>query len=550
MEYPVRHGVPQCTIQDFETHAAGRHRLHDVIAWWAARRPDEPVVLSYDRSQILDWKTLDRASTGLALELLRRGFRKSDFLACSLPMSIEHILLEYACFKAGIIHTPLDLRLRPPEVLRCLEIVKPKGFAYLMPELSGVVKSHCTSVEHLLAQSDISELIAHAQSDTATLAPRLAEISSGIDESDPAQVIFTTGSTGSPKAALLSHRNITCQNFCLGTAFGFGTERILLNLPPSHVGGQAEILMTALFSGGSVVTLEIFDAMKSLDAIQRYGVTMLGQIPAMFQFEWRLADYSRYEFSKLKKVAYGGQQVSRQFLERMAQMAPLFATGLGLTEAAGFCTYTPMTSSVDEISQGIGYDMPAYSMSIRREIKEDGTSGEALPDGEVGNICFHGPQTFLEYVNDPVATAKTVSRDHHLYTGDLGWKDEKGLHFSARAKWVIKPAGNQVFPGDVENHICMLQGKVASCGAVGAEHRLLSEAIVAYVEKRPGADVSVAELKQHARGLTSYMRPLHYVLLEPGQMPLNRAAKIDYVRLSEMAKTETAELRAKGRWDL
>jgi acyl-CoA synthetase (AMP-forming)/AMP-acid ligase II len=84
---------------------------------------------------------------------------------------------------------------------------------------------------------------------------------------------------------------------------------------------------------------------------------------------------------------------------------------------------------------------------------------------------------------------------------------------------------------------------------VGVEHRLLSEAIVAFVEKKPGVELTLAELKQHARGLASYLRPLHYVLLEPGQMPLNRAVKIDYVRLQQVAIEEIAALRAKGRWD-
>ncbi|MGA2264245.1 MAG: fatty acid--CoA ligase family protein, partial [Acidobacteriota bacterium] len=423
-------------------------------------------------------------------------------------------------------------------------------FAYLIPDLASAASNHCPWIEHWFAQADLAEKIARdANPPSVGLWSAYEEALAAVGENDAAQVIFTTGSTGSPKAALLSHRNITCQNLCLGAGFGFGEERILLNLPPSHVGGQSEVLMTALFWGGTVVTLDIFDPIKSLDAIQKHRVTMLGQIPAMFQFEWRLADFDKYDLSSLHKVVYGGQQVSRQFLERMARMAPLIATGLGLTETAGFCTYTPMTSSVDEIMAGIGHDMPAFAMSIRGEMKEDGTAGDPLPDGEVGNICFRGPQTFLGYAKDPASTAKTVSSDGYLYTGDLGWKDGMGLHFSGRAKWVIKPAGYQVFPGDVENHFCMLHEKVSACGAVGAEHRLLSEAIVVFVEKKPGADLSVGELKQHARGIASYMRPFHYVLLEPGQMPLNRAAKIDYVRLSEMVREEVDQLRAKGRWD-
>jgi len=550
MNLPACRGVPRCTLDNYERDCADRHLLHQVIAYWADRKPNDPAIISYDRRQAVDWVTLDRVSTEVAIELLHLGFCKGDFFATSLPMSLEHIFLEYACFKIGVIHAPLDLRLRVPEVLRCLEMVRPKGYAALASDLAAAAAGNCPRIEHCLVHTDLAELIARSSGPSSPgLRSAFAEAVAAVGECDGAQVIFTTGSTGSPKAALLSHRNITCQNFCLGAGFGFGKERILLNLPPSHVGGQAEVLMTALFCGGSVVTLDVFDPAKSLDAIEKYRVTMLGQIPAMFQFEWRLADFDKIDLSSLKKVVYGGQQVSRQFLERMARMAPLIATGLGLTETAGFCTYTPMTSSIDEVLAGIGYDMPAYAMSIRREMKEDGAAGDPLPDGEVGNICFCGPQTFLGYVNDPAATAKTLSADGHLYTGDLGFKDDKGLHFSGRAKWVIKPAGYQVFPGDVETHFCSLQEKVTACGAVGAEHRLLSEAIVVFVEKKPGVDLTVGELKQHARGMASYMRPFHYVLLDPGRMPLNRVAKLDYVRLHDMAMQEVDQLRAKGRWD-
>jgi acyl-CoA synthetase (AMP-forming)/AMP-acid ligase II len=193
--------------------------------------------------------------------------------------------------------------------------------------------------------------------------------------------------------------------------------------------------------------------------------------------------------------------------------------------------------------------MPLYPMTVRQPMRDDGSAGEELPEGEMGHVCFRGPQTFLGYVNDPEATARAISSDGYLYTGDLGYQNAMGLHFAGRAKWVIKPAGYQVFPGDVENAICALDAKVASCAAVGAPHEVRVEAIVAFIEKKPEVGLTVAELKQHARGMAAFMRPLHYVILEPGRMPLNRSAKIDYVKLSEMALEEVARLRSARRWD-
>ena len=226
------------------------------------------------------------------------------------------------------------------------------------------------------------------------------------------------------------------------------------------------------------------------------------------------------------------------------------ALGLGLTEAAGFCTYIQTSAANrDAILSGLGQDAPIYPCSIRQPMREDGNAGDELPSGEVGHVCFTGPQTFLGYINDPEATARTISRDGFLYTGDLGFRDSAGLHLTGRAKWVIKSLGYQIFPGDVEAHVCTLTDKVANCVVVGVDHEVVSEAVVAVVEKKPDVELTRRELERHARTLPTYMQPRHWILLEPGQMPLNRVVKPDYVRIQEMANQEIAQLRDRGEWD-
>jgi acyl-CoA synthetase (AMP-forming)/AMP-acid ligase II len=553
--------IPQVTLEQYEQHYRGLHLIHAAVDYWAARKPDEAAIVNATRGTRLTWRDLQLGSMALANELWRRGFRSGDYLAASLPLLNEHVLLEYACFRLGVIHVPLDLRLHPAEVIRCLSLVRAKGYFFLgktaaadFAALGEAVRQKCDFVEHLVQFSPAADCISGATGFAewmrAAEQPRAAAAYAGPAEHDGAQVIFTTGSTGSPKPALLSHRGITCQNLCLGTAFEFGPgQSVLCNLPASHVGGQAEILITALFTGATAVTLEIFDPVKSLEAIERYGVTLVGQIPAMFNLEWRTADYASRNLTSLRAAVYGGQAVPRPFLDRMLQMAPRIATGLGLTEASGFCTYTPLAPDAGFVARGIGWAMPAYPLTVREAMDAAGAAGAQLAPGEVGHICFQGPQNFLGYVNDAEATASTLSRDGWLYTGDLGFVDNDGLHFSGRAKWVLKPAGYQVFPGDVENHFSAMTDRVAGVGVVGHEHRMWSEGIVAFVEKQPGADLTDAELRKHARGLASYMRPLHYVILEPGAMPMNRTAKVDVTRLQQLAREEVGKLRERGRWD-
>jgi acyl-CoA synthetase (AMP-forming)/AMP-acid ligase II len=565
--------VPQYTREDYERDFADRHLLHNVVAKWAKAKPEAPAILGAESNRAVAWSEFDRITTALARELLRLGFVKGDFLVTLLPLSVDHILLEYGCFKIGVIVAPLDLRLSPAEVMRALEILRPRGFVSLgvktpfdLRPLWSAVQAHCPWVEHCIAMdsecaipgtisyASVAEPAARAATDTnpKTGADSAALAGISLTEDDGALVIFTTGSTGSPKPALLSHRNITVQNMCMCGAF-FGGDRgsrTLVNLPASHVGGQTEAMMSTFFGGGTAVLLEIFDASRSLRAITRHRVEILGQIPAMYSLEWMLKDYGRHDLSSLRVAAYGGNVVSRPFVDQLADMAPVIGTGLGLTETAGFCTYIQANKDEKEtILAGLGQDMPIYPCSIRQPMRDDGHAGDELSSGEMGHVCFLGAQTFLGYVNDPAATAQAISRDGFLYTGDLGYKDAEGLHLTGRAKWVIRSLGYQIFPGDVERHICTLAGKVANCVVVGVAHKVVSEAVVALVEKKPDVELSRSELDRHARGLASYMRPRHWIILEAGQMPLNRVVKPDYLRAQEMARQEIAVLRARGEWD-
>ena len=562
--------IPQLTLSDYESRFADRHLLQDIVVKWAEERPDALAIINADRAargaepSTLSWVAFQAATCKLASALRGLGLGKGDYLSTSLPLLTEHILLEFACFRLGVILAPLDLRLSPAEVIRSVNLIGAKAFAFLgkspladFRELGRAVARNCSSVQHLIQFSPADELIENARSFAALWGDSSAaarEFDIPVSPDDGALVIFTTGSTGSPKPALLSHRNITCQCMCISQAFfgGDSGARTLVNLPASHVGCQTELLMGTLFGGGTAVILETFDPARSLRAIQEHKVNKIGQIPAIFNFEWRLRDYDSYDLSSLDFAAYGGQQVSPAFLQKMATMAPAIATGLGLTESAGFCTYAMQDSHAGTtgLASSLGAAMPVYPFTVRQPMREDGYAGHELPDGEIGHICFRGPQSFLGYVGDPEATARTLSGDGWLYTGDLGSRDQSGaLHLTGRAKWVIKSFGYQVFPADIENHICCLESSVASCAVVGAEHAIVGEAIVAFVERKPEAPLTVQNLDRHARALSSYMRPRHWVILEPGQMPLTRSLKADYMRLSEIARDEVARLRSEGKWD-
>lgn len=545
--------------------------IADYVTLYAKERPRDTAIIEHNTGETVTWKTFNTSVNAFAAKLLSIGLAKGDIVATSLPLLKEHVYLIYACYRIGITIAPLDLRLKAGEIRYCFEKMKPKAYFFLgktpivdfRPMIREVMAA-CPFVRHWVQFQKEADLIMEGAVGIAEfvrdikkvfllnlLTGRVNKARQKLGKRDAALIIFTTGSTGSPKPALLCHENILIQN--IGLCAGFELEksdRMLINLPPSHVGCTTEQLGTVLFGGGIAVILHIFDPKLSLEAIEKHRVTVIGQIPALFNMEWRLPDYAKYDLTSLRFAIYGGQAVPREFLVKMKAMAPRIGTGLGLTETAGFCTYTNVDADVDELAQGIGYDSPLCPISIRDFMKPDGAAGAEKPRGEVGEICFSGSQIFLGYLGDPENTAKTVSKEGICYTGDVGYYDEKGLHFSGRAKLVIKPKGYQVFPEDVERHIHdKLRDRAAQVAVIGVVHEVFSEGIMAFVECLEGKTITPKEVLAACGDISAYSRPSHVVILKVGEIPLNRVAKTDYLTLKAKAAAIVEELRARGGWD-
>lgn len=551
-----------------ERLAALPENLADSVAAHARRQPDGVALIEHHTGEVVTWRAFDRAVDAFAALLLAKGFKRGEVVATSLPLLKEHVYLLHACYRIGVVAAPLDLRLRAGELHACFEKLRPAGYFFagapaLMPVLREVV-GNCPSVRHWVQfQKERTGILPSAtwvKDFTAgikvaylvgALLGRVRRARARVGPRDGALVIFTTGSTGSPKAALLSHQGILAQNVALTVGFGLkDDDRLLVNLPPSHVGCTTELLGTAVYQGSTAVLLQLFDAEKSLEAMAAHRVTVLGQIPALFNLEWAHRRYAELDLSSLRLAIYGGQGVPRAFLDRLRAMAPEIGTGLGLTETSGFCSYTALGATAEDLAQGIGFDAPHCPITIRRPLNEDGTAGDEVPPGELGEICFSGPQVFLGYLGDPEATARTVSREGICYTGDLGRYGPEGLKLAGRSKLTIKPKGFQVFPGDVENHVvASLGGKASAAACVGVEHAVWSEAIVLFVEQAPDATLTAAEVHEACHGIASYARPSHVEVVASGTIPLNRVAKTDYLALREQARAVVEGLRAAGKWD-
>jgi fatty-acyl-CoA synthase len=563
--------VPQITLPHYDGLPPELKLLHGVVSYWAKAQPKKPAVITvaFDEEQQMvveetTYEILDLLTTALAFRLYQLGLRPGDVFAAWLPFIKGHILLQYACSKIGVVHLPLDLRWKPDAVIQMLKQVGANGFGFLGNTPKGdfrpvaeAVKQQCPSVKFLLQFSPPDQSLAPGAYSAMTVAfeamsayggatvlerQEFERVMSDITPGHSAQIICTSGSTGQPKAAVLSHRNITVQNLCLGMAFDISPEsRMLVNLPPWHVGGQAEQFMTTLFFGGTAVVLRLFDSQhpeESLEVIQRFGCTILGMIPTMLRMLWRLPNYSEFDLSSLTAAIYGGEQLFAGEPEKLAAMAGKWGTGLGLTETAGFCTY-----GLDGLIGNLGYGMPITPLSIRAPMGLDGNAGRIRLTGQVGEVCISGPQVFGAYLGDPIAYRQAVSPGGICYTGDLGFVDEQGrLHLTGRSKLVAKVGGNLFSLESVERHF-MECGGVNACVAVALSHHRTNEGVILVY----AGEADEAKLAAHAAGIAAYQRPARYVKVD--SLPALGSGKADRQAIRAIARQAAGQYLEDG-WKL
>lgn len=557
-------------------------RATDYIDHWANIQPHAVAMIQHEDGRTVTYKKFQTLIGFFALRLLGMGVGKGDRVATQLVLLPEHMALMYACFRIGAIFAPLDVRLQEEEVVRDINKIEPLAFFFLgntpvrdFRKVGMAVKKSCPCVKHLVqftpnpGPGDIIEgakSISDLMNKPLLIGLKIKDIfTRGLEKAyrevgarTPALIIYTTGTTGEPKPAVLCHENILVQNRILERGMGYQGEKkdfsILVNLPPSHVGCITETFMTTMYMGGKAVLLRIFDVKATLEAIERHRIKVIGQIPTMFRMLWNFPGYESYDLSSLEFVAYAGSAVDTAFLKKLSLMAPKFGTGIGMTENAGFATFTPPGISMEEMAGQVGQAFSDLAqVTVRAPMNADGSAGDELPDEQTGEICYHPPIVFLGYYNQPEETKKTISSEGILYTGDLGYfkpmQGYKALYLSGRKKFVIKQKGYNVFPGEVEEHISQMPG-VDVAEVIGIRHGLYDEGIFAFVRPVKDARISSEDVMAHCKSMASFKRPVHVEIWPwDKELPLTRSTKVDKLRLAALAGPIVEDLRKEGKWD-
>lgn len=360
----------------------------------------------------------------------------------------------------------------------------------------------------------------------------LAEARQGVGGRQPCLLVYTSGTTGRPKGALLHHHGLIRTNTMRLRFARAWPMRVVTFLPINHVGCVGDTGCTVLLSGGCLILMEQFDARASLETMAAEKATAWGSVPTTFQLCLDLPDFERFDLSALQLITWGGARMPRELIPRLRQLCPNLATDYGMTETIGSVSYTEPGDSDEVLSETVGRPAPGFEIRIAN----DGVEAEP---GEAGEVQVRGDFVMLGYWRREAATAETIDSEGWLHTGDLAVRRPDGrLSLIGRLSEMYKSGGYNVYPKEVEAVLESLPS-VASAAVLGAPDPLYGEAGHAFVVVEPGAGPTAEHLAAACRQrLANYKIPKRFHFVE--SLPLLAIGKVDKQALkARIVQSET-----------
>jgi len=434
----------------------------------------------------------------------------------------------FACGLVGAIFVPLNTRLAAPE----LQFQLQDSGARLLVNASAleVVASASvtdTVVTHRLVvasddgtDSSADELPSGVEHYGEVIAASAAvALDEPVTLDDGAMILYTSGTTGKPKGALLTHGNITWN--CINTVVDMDLNRndvALMISPLFHVASLDMGLLPMLLKGATVVLEAKFDAGRVLELVARHKVTTLNGVPTTFQMLCDHPEWSTADLSSLDKLTCGGSAVPQRVLDAYEERGIGFTSCYGMTETAPGATMLPVSRSKEKAGSA---GLPHFFTDVRIADPLGGVAAR----GAVGEIQVSGPNVIKEYWNRPEATADSYADSSWFRSGDMGHQDEEGFLFvSDRIKDMIISGGENIYPAEVEAAIAELPS-VGSVAVIGVADDKWGEVPRAIVTLREGAALTEEQLRSHLESrLARYKIPKSVVFVE--EMPRTASGKI------------------------
>jgi long-chain acyl-CoA synthetase len=476
----------------------------------AAAGPDAPAVKLDDA--VLSYAALDEATARVAGLLAARGVGEGDRVGIMLPNVPYFPVVYYGILRLGAVAVPMNVLLKGRETAFYLKDPGAKVvFAwadFAEHARSGAAEAGAECIE--VAPGDFERLLGAAEPLPAVTAR---------EPGDSAVILYTSGTTGTPKGAELSHAGLARNCELMVRLFGIGPETVTLGaLPLFHTFGQTCAMNTTLAAGGCLTLMPRFDPGKALEIIARDRVSVFEGVPTMYGAILHHPDAATADVSSLKVCACGGAslpvELMRAFEERFGC---IILEGYGLSETSPVASFNQPGRPRKPGS--IGTPITGVEMKVISD------AGEDLPTGEVGEIVIRGHNVMKGYYNRPEATAEAIDADGWFHSGDLARADEDGYFFIVdRKKDMILRGGYNVYPREIEE-VLYEHPAVREAAVVRVPHDELGEEVGAAVVLKDGARATPAELQAFVKEqVAAYKYPRHVWLVD--ELPKGPTGKI------------------------
>jgi acyl-CoA synthetase (AMP-forming)/AMP-acid ligase II len=476
------------------------------------------IALLYD-GEACSYEELERRANRIANGLLERGVRPGDRVAYLGKNTLAYFEYFLGAAKVRAVTVPVNWRLAEPEVRYIVENARPK-LLLVEPQFEGVAKSAAPQIDSLVTGGDANTFLAWRErhGDSPVVAKP--------DWREPLLQLYTSGTTGRPKGAVLSHRSL----FSLRTRpealpewYRWSPEDVsMIAMPVAHISGTGWGLWTVLHGATGVIMRE-FDPHAVFETMLSKRVSKIMMVPTAMQIAVRHPLAKSADFSFLKYIFYGGAPLP---LELMKECARVFGCGFvqmyGMTETAG----TVVALGPDDHDARNGDRLRSVGRAVPGvEIRIVDAGGGLLPTGTIGEIAVRSFANMEEYFELPKATGETIDAEGFLRTGDAGFLDADGyLFLKDRVKDMIISGGENIYPAEVENAIYGHPG-VAEVAVVGVPHEKWGESVRAYIVPNPGASPTLDDIVEWAgQRIARYKLPKSIELVSA--LPRNHTGKV------------------------
>ena len=480
-------------------------------------------------------------TTVLAKALLSRGVEKGTRVGLWAPNRFEWVVIQYATARIGAILVNINPAYKAQELRHTLNqsgvtlLLLSRGFRQTdYVEILDRVRPTCpTLTEALVLDESWTALLEEGDSvDDASLALR----ESSLSFDDPINIQYTSGTTGTPKGATLSHHNILNNGFFCGEVLGYTeTDRVCVPVPFYHCFGMVIGNLACTSHGACIVTPgEAFDAGQTLAAVETERCTSLYGVPTMFIAQLDHPDFGRVDFSSLRTGVMAGSpcpvEIMKQVRERMHMREVTIC--YGMTETSPVSTQTRVDDPVEKRVATVGPVHPHVEVKV-----VDPESGQLTRRGESGELCTRGYSVMLGYWNDETATAAAIDRGRWMHTGDLATMDDDGyLKIVGRIKDMIIRGGENVYPREIEEFL-YTHPNVADAQVIGVPSVRYGEEVMAWIKPKPGAQLDADSLTTFCRGdIATYKIPRYWKIVD--EFPLTVTGKVQKFRMREISAAE------------